>query len=276
MQPLKVFSQRFCACIHICKRSGKRGLSMRKILSITTISIMIILLWISVFTSDNVHAEDISDEIQVVKFENDVPLTSSISCIAINNDGTVAIRSASIEKKGGSIIAVYSKEGEFLYGYWLSMEYERGFPRLFFNAQNELCYLSTVTFEKGLLQDVLLTFHPQRGTYTPRLVKDETVVLNDNYEFMDRNIYICVRNDSDYLLHQHSDSQVSIRNKFDNTIYKPVDYSAEYNEIEKYRNRNRLIFFIGGTCFVVALGFLFSKMNENRKGKKDDSPLLQR
>ena len=252
------------------------GSFMRRIFFIAAISVMIVFLWISVFITGNVCAEEFSDEIQVVRFENDVPLTSSISCIAIGSDGTVAIRSASIEKKGGSIIAVYSKEGVFLYGYWLSMKYENGFPRLFFNSQNELCHYNRCTLDKNHLQDVLLTFHPQRGTYTPQLLEDGSIVLNDNYEYMSRNIYICVRKDSDFLLHQHSDSQVFIRNKFDNTIYKPVDYSAEYNEREKYRNRNRLLFFIGGTCFMVALGFLFSKMKENREGEKNDSPLLDR
>ncbi len=237
---------------------------------------VILLFFLCLFMVNPAHAEDFMKEIQVVRFENDVPLTSSISCIAIGSDGTVAIRSASIEKKGGAIIAVYSKEGEFLYGYWVDLETEKGIPRLYFNAQNELCYYSTSTLGKGSLKKILLTFHPQRGTYTPQLEKDETVVLNDNYEFMDRNIFICVRNDSDYLLHQHSNSHVSIRNKFDNTIYKPVDFSAEYNEIEKYRNRDRIIFFIVSTCFVIALGFWLSKMHKNRRGEKNDSPLLDR
>lgn len=248
---------------------------MRKFLSITTISLVIFLLWISVFITRNVHAEDFLEKIQIVKFENDLPLTSEISSIAINNDGTIAIRSASKERLGGPILAVYSKEGYFLYGYWVDLEYEKGFPRLFFNAQNELCYYSTSTLGKGSLKKILITFHPERGTYTPQLIEDESVVLNDNYEFMNRSIFICVRNDSDYLLHQQYSSRVFIRNKKDNTIYKPVDFSEEYNEIEKYRNRNRLFFFIGGTGFVVALGFLLSKMNENLRGEKNDSPLLK-
>lgn len=249
---------------------------MRKIPSVAAISMMILLLWISAFIPGNVRAEELLDEIQVVKFKNDVPLTSGISCIAINNDGTVAIRSCSMEKKGGSIIAVYSKEGEFLYGYWIAMELENGFPRLFFHSQNELSHYSRCTLGKGHLEDVLLTFHPQKGTYTPQLIEDGSIVLKDNYEFMDLNIYICVRKDSDYLLHQHSDSMVSVINKYDSTIYKPVDFSAEYNEREKDRNRNRILCFIGSTVFVVILCMLITKMNENLKGEKNESPLIQR
>lgn len=207
---------------------------------------------------------DITKNLRLSLYDNSLPLDQGIYCVAVDSCGNVAMRSGSTQDNCDYIISVYSKTGEFLYGYEVIFKNQRGYSFLFFDDEDRLCYSATFSSEIDPDQHVLVIFDPHSTGYTSYALNESNYVSDGTVEYVN-NIPVFISEHSPYIVTHCTAGTFGIRHIQTNQTYAVYDHLAAYNAAVQKHNREAILFALFATVFIVLLGAFLSWADNNRR-----------
>lgn len=193
---------------------------------------------------------DITKNLHLSLYDNTLPLDQGIRCVAVDSCGNVAVRSGSTQDNCDYIISVYSKTGEFLYGYEVIFKNQRGYSFLFFDDDDRLCYSATFSSEIDPDQHILVIFDPHSTEYTGCLLEGSGYFSDGTVEYVN-NIPVFISERAPYTVAHCTACTFGIKDIQTNQTYAVYDHLAAYNAAVQKHNREAILFALFATVFIV-------------------------
>lgn len=189
---------------------------------------------------------DVRNNFKLQNYDNSLTLDYSISSIAVDSRGNVAVQSGSSASDLGRILSIYSPEGEFLYGYKMQIRNGKGRVLFYYDIDDKLCCcFAYASDEKDVLtQNVELVFEHDSLEYTAYDLEyaRKKILWGRAKEYGDgfKPINVTVSPYGHFSTAYCTEATYALRNNKTHEITPIYDWLEEYEEAERERAKRRL------------------------------------